>query len=91
MERQIDTFSDKEIQEYLELTAPLENYYIRQNGDDENTSILNVFENGNPYRIMDDNDQRAEKCINFLRKYGASVLKSSEEEDTYIEEFNRRT
>lgn len=84
--------SDKEIQEYLELTAPLENYYIFQVYENKNSSVISyINKNGIAFSVMDDNDERVEICIDFLKRHGAPVFKTIEEENAYIEEFNRNT
>lgn len=83
--------TDEEVQQYLELSDPIENYYIRQIGDDDSSGLLAVITNGVAYHIMDDNDERAEICINFLRRHGAPILKTVEEEDSYVKEFKSRS
>lgn len=90
MEKQINTITDKDIQNYLETSAPLKNYYIYQVYGDENNSMISVIKNGVAYSIMDDNDERVEVCIDFLKRHGAPIFKTPETEDAYIEEFNRK-
>lgn len=82
--------TDKEIKDYLELTVSIDNYFIVQHGDNDDSALIGLIENGKAYSIMDDNDERAEICIDFLRRYGAPVLKTIEEENQYIAEFNKK-
>lgn len=84
------TITDAQIQEYLELTVPLENYFILQIDDDKDSALIGLIENGIAYSIMDDNDERVEVCLDFLRRYGAPVLKTLDAENAYIEEFNKK-
>jgi hypothetical protein len=67
-------YTDELIEHVLSSSAPIENYYISQRGDDT-TALMHYFtSDGKHWTVMEDDEAFADACIIYLKKRGAKVF-----------------
>lgn len=83
-------YSDEFIERVLSSSAPVENYYIYQLGDDD-TALMHYFTgDGKHWTVMEDDDAFADACIRYLKERGAKVFRDPESLTRYHRETERK-
>ncbi|WP_339908820.1 hypothetical protein [Symmachiella dynata] len=71
------------IEEYLLGHAPLKHFWILSTENVQPGLVHFMGADGTPYVLMDDDDERVEKCIEFLEDMGCPVFADLNEEERY--------
>ncbi|MAX38772.1 MAG: hypothetical protein CME33_19620 [Gimesia sp.] len=76
--------SNVEAKLFLEQFAQLDKFYVFKAPTIQGGLICYLAADGKAYSMMDDNDERVEKCIAFLEKMDCPVFSTVEEIDAHI-------
>lgn len=74
---------------YLEAWGDLDRYYVVVRENVKPGLIHSIDSSGESSAIMDDDDERVEYCIQFLRDRGNPFFTTNEEEEAYLAKFEK--
>ncbi|MFT6180073.1 MAG: hypothetical protein ACJA16_000922 [Akkermansiaceae bacterium] len=75
------------IVKYLEAWGELDRYYVFVSENVRPGLIYSIDKDGESSALMDDDDERVNLCIQFLRDRGNPVFVNSQEEEAYLTKF----
>ncbi|MBR9803950.1 hypothetical protein GYB59_20670 [bacterium] len=77
------------VEQYLLEHAPLKHFWVLSTENVQPGLVHFLGADGTPYVLMDDDDERVKKCIEFLEDMGNPVFADVNETDSYAAQLGK--